>query len=323
MVSGLAPGKLVQARNAKTKNLYIRGTYLGIAVDKSCRTNRRPVAQSILKRIQGEIERGEYPPREAAPRANEPTFLSAALAYMEAGRRRRYAAKLIKHFGETPLSEIDQGAIDRAAIELYPGVMPATRNTCVYTPMSAILRHAGVERKLRRPKGAKGRVITDWLRPPDAFGIIAAAEQFDPELAALLMFLLYTGVRLGAALDLRRTDVRLSESAAWVRHQKGQPASDVRLRDDLREALARQLRSHNHERVFRFHQGGHLKHHARQAWLSRHPLPWPPAKEMEAAAIPACMGQLPFIPPHLGNLDAPSRNGFAGVGCNRKLARSA
>jgi integrase len=269
------PLKLVQARNAKTKNLYIRGTYLGIAVDKSCRTNRRPVAQSILKRIQGEIERGEYPPREAAPRANEPTFLSAALAYMEAGRRRRYAAKLIKHFGETPLSEIDQGAIDRAAIELYPGVMPATRNTCVYTPMSAILRHAGVELKLRRPKGAKGRVITDWLRPPDAFGIIAAAEQFDPELAALLMFLLYTGVRLGAALDLRRTDVRLSESAAWVRHQKGQPASDVRLRDDLREALARQLRSHNHERVFRFHQGGHLKHQLLRAKLGYLGIPCP------------------------------------------------
>jgi hypothetical protein len=54
------PLKLVKARNAKTSNLYIRGAYLGITVDQSCRTDRRSVAQSILKRIEGEIERGEY-----------------------------------------------------------------------------------------------------------------------------------------------------------------------------------------------------------------------------------------------------------------------
>ena len=269
------PLKLVPARNAKTKNLYIRGTYLGVSVDKSSGTDRRSVARSILKRIQAEIERGEYPPCDAPPRANGKTFLSAALAYMEAGRRRRYVAKLIKHFGETPIAEINQAAIDQAAVDLYPGVTPATRNTCVYTPVSAILRHAGVELKLRRPKGAKGRVITDWLRPPDAFGIITAAGRFDPELATLLMFLLYTGVRLGAALNLQREDVRLSDSAAWVRHQKGQPASDVRLRDDLREALARHLVTHNHARVFRFHQGGHMKHQLLRAKLGYLGIPCP------------------------------------------------
>jgi integrase len=269
------PLKLVQARNSKTKNLYIRGTYLGVAVDKSCRTDRRSVAQSILKRIQVGIERGEYPPREAAPRPNEPAFLSAALTYMEAGRRRRYVAKLIKHFGETPLSEIDQAAVDRAAIDLYPGVVPATRNTCVYIPMSAILRHAGIKLILQRPKGYKGRTVTDWLTPPDAFSIIKAAERFDAELATLLLFLLYTGVRLGAALNLQRVDVRPHESSAWVRHQKGQPASDVRLRDDLSDALERHLRGHNHERVFRFHQGGHLKHQLLRAKLGYLGLPCP------------------------------------------------
>src|SRR5262249_47960056 len=113
------------------------------------------------------------------------------------------------------------------------------------------------------------------LRRRTSFGIIKAAEGFDPELAVLLMFLLYTGVRLGAALDLRRQDVRLSESAAWVRHQKRQPASDVRLPDVLREALARHLRTHNHERFFRFHQGGHLKHQLLRAKLGYLGLPCP------------------------------------------------
>lgn len=261
------PLKIVQARNAKTKNLYIRGSYLGVAVDQSCRTDRRSVANARLKRLEGEIERGEYPPKEAAAGREQLTFLGAAVAYMETGHRRKYVAKLIKHFGETPLAEIDQTAIDAAAVAIHPHAGPGTRNACVYTPVSAIMRHAGVKAELRRPKGAKGRVVTDWLTEDDAFGIIAAAEKFDPEYATLLTVLLYTGVRLGAALNLQREDVRLSESAAWVRHQKGQPATDVRLRDDLRDMLAAHLQGHNHRRVFRFHQGGNLKHKLMRAKL--------------------------------------------------------
>jgi hypothetical protein len=97
------PLKIIASRNSKTPYLYIRGAYLGIRVDQSWRTDRRSVANTILKRIEGEIERGEYQKVKIEPRVG-PTFLSAALAYLEAGRRKRYVAKLIKHFGETPLS---------------------------------------------------------------------------------------------------------------------------------------------------------------------------------------------------------------------------
>jgi integrase len=254
------PLKIIAARNAKTKNLYIRGSYLGVTVDASCRTDRRSVAHAMLKRLEGAIERGEYPPKEAAVSSEQPTFLSAAVAYMESGHRRKYVAKLIKHFGDTPLSEIDQAAVDAAAVAIHPHAGPGTRNACVYTPMSAILHHAGIEIKLRRPRGAKGRVVTDWLTQDDAFGIIEAAERFDGEYALLLKFLLYTGVRLGAALNLQREDVQSDQRMAWIRHQKGQPASNVLLREDLRDALVEHLRDHNRQRVFRFHQGGHLRH---------------------------------------------------------------
>lgn len=269
------PLKIIEARNAKTKSLYIRGSYLGVRIDQSCRTDRRLVARAILKRLEAEIESGEYQAKQAPTGGQQLTFLSAALAYMEAGRRRRYVAKLVKHFGATPLCEIDQAAIDQAAIALHPAAATSTRNACVYTPVSAILRHAGVVMTVKRPKGAKGRVVTDWLTADDAFGIIAAAERFDPEYATLLKFLLYTGVRLGAALNLQREDVRLTERAAWVRHQKGQPASDVRMREDLRDAIADHLRSHNNARVFRFRQGGHLKHQLVRAKLGYLGLPCP------------------------------------------------
>ena len=120
-------------------------------MDQSCGTNKRSVAQSILKRIEGEIERGEYRLKVRTP----PTFLSAALAYLEAGRRKRYVAKLIRYFGETPLDEIDQAAIDEAAVALHPNAGAGARNAAVYTPMSAILHHAGDRIKIRRPRAPR------------------------------------------------------------------------------------------------------------------------------------------------------------------------
>ena len=152
-------------RPDKSPNWRIRGTYLKVYVDKSSGTHQRSVARAILNGLKGKIERGEYPPRESKVQSNAPTFLSAAVAYLEAGRRPRYVARLIRHFGETPLSEIDQAAIDAAAVALHPDTTPGTRNSSVYTPTSAILRHAGVDIKLRRPKGAKGRIVTDYLTP--------------------------------------------------------------------------------------------------------------------------------------------------------------
>ncbi len=249
--------KLVPPRAGKSPNWRIRGTYLKVYVDKSCGTDKRSVARARLAHLRGEIERGEYPPHGPEAQPNAPTFLTAAVAYLEAGRRSRYVARLIRHFGEKPLNEIDQAAIDTAAVALHPNATPATRNTCVYTPTSAILRHAGVDIKLRRPKGAKGRIVTDFLTPVDAFAIIDAAERIDTELALLLKFLLYTGVRLGEALALTWDSVSLEERSARILRSKNEDPRELLLRDDLCEAL----RSHKkaHGRVFRFHQGGWLK----------------------------------------------------------------
>jgi len=152
----------------------------------------------------------------------------------------------------------------------------ASRNAGVYTPISAILHHAGVDIKLRRPKGAKGRVVTDWLRPEDADVIVSAADQIDPEFGTLLRALLFTGLRLGEVLDRWRwEDLNLDEGAAWTRREKGGIVSDAKLRPDLVGAL-RLLRPVEGEgRVFRFRQGGHLKHMLTRAKLAALGLPCP------------------------------------------------
>ncbi len=88
------PFKLVPPRKGKSPNFTIRGSYLGVAVDKSSGTHKRSVAITILRNLEGAIERGEYPPKPAAAGDGGRTFLSAAVAYLEAGRRPRYIARL-------------------------------------------------------------------------------------------------------------------------------------------------------------------------------------------------------------------------------------
>jgi integrase len=248
-------------RKGKSPNFEIRGTYLGVSVEQSSGTDRRSVAVQQLRKLERAIEAGEYPPVAPVARSNEPTFLSAALAYMEAGGERKYAAPLIKHFAETPLSQIDQAAIEQAATTLRPNATGATRNRCVYTPVSAILHHAGISLQVRRPKGAKGKVRTDFLSEMDAKAILAAA---DPDLAVLLTFLIYTGCRLGEALALTWDDIDLQERRGWVRDTKNGDPRTLLLRQDLCAILAPHKGT---GRVFKFHQGGHLKWMLRRATL--------------------------------------------------------
>jgi integrase len=252
------PLKLIPPRKGKSPNWTIRGTHLRVYVDESCRTDRKPLARKIRDERERAIESGEWPPKvEPVARADLSTFIGAAVNYMETGHSRRYIAALIAHFGETPIDEIDQATIDAAAIAMHPNVTPATRNCYVYTPMSAILHHVGRQIVIKRPKGAKGRVVTDSLSPDDAFAIIRAAETFDPEYAVLLLFLLYTGVRIGEALALTWPEVRLHEHRAWVRTSKNGDPRELQLREDLCALL--RARQKDTGRVFRFRQGGWLK----------------------------------------------------------------
>jgi integrase len=272
------PLRLIPPRKGKTPNWGIRGTYLKVAVDRSSGTHRKAVANRLKQQIERAIERGEYPEPRPAPGA--PTFLSAAVAYMKAGRSPRYVGKLIEYFGETPLTEIGQVEIDAAAIAIYPNVTPATRNRQVYSPTSAVLHHARIPLALDRPKGAKGRVVTDYLPPADADAIILAARSFDAELELLLTFLLYTGARLGEALTLRWDDVQIEDGSARIRTSKNALPRELYLRTDLLAALAAHRPQEGHGRVFRFHQGGWLNGLLLRAKLAACGLPAPerPAK---------------------------------------------
>lgn len=241
--------KLHPPREGKTPNWTIRGTYLGITVNRSAGTAEKAVARKELKRIEREIERGRYEERAG------PTFASAVVTYLKAGGDDRFVKPLLLHFKETPLVEIDQAAIDGAASAIYPAASAATRNRQVYTPMSAILKRAGVIAPLTRPKGHAGVSRVTWLWPEEAEKLFDRAREIDTEFAAFLMLLLYTGLRLSEALDIQRRDLRLDEGFVYCGVTKNGEPRAVHLTPLLIAALSALP---ERERLFRLRKNGHL-----------------------------------------------------------------
>lgn len=254
----------LRLRLDKSPNYEIRGTYLRQPVERSTGTSVKALANQILKRVKEEIEQGRL------NRPGEPTFLSAALDYVKAGGENRFVGTydeetkewslLIGHFRDTPLRLIDQQAIDKAALAVYPKDSGATRNRQVYTPVSAILKHAGVKIELKRPRGAQGRVMVHWLWPPQVHALAAAAGAIDAELETLTVLLVATGLRIGEALGIKCQDIRIADAFIFVGMTKNGEPRPVHLPPDAVEALKAHPRgiARGEARLFRWTKCGLL-----------------------------------------------------------------
>jgi len=217
---------------------------------------------------------------------------------------------LIAHFGEKPLVEIDQGAIDAAAIELFPNHTNATRNREVYSPLSAILKHAGIDFKLRRPKGSRGRELIGWLWPEEADRLLTAALKIDVEFGLLCMFLLYTGLRLSeGTLRFTCDRLRLTEGYAFIPETKNGEPRPIHLPPHVIAALGK-----SPTRL--------------RAWVRAciPPSPRRPSIQAALSSRGCCQGHaararsLPFIPAYLRRMDAPlRRQRYQGACCNRRV----
>lgn len=264
------PLKLVPPRKGKSPNYRIRGTYLGQYVDRTTGTPVEATAKQFLAALKREIERG----RLAEPVSEEPketVFEEAALAYLKTGGDGKYLGKfdpkarvwiggVIPHLIGTPLSEITQQRIDAIAAEMYPHASAATRNRHVYTPISAVLKHAGRDFKVKRPKGWRGSQRVTWLDPKDAFVMLEKAKAEDYEFGIFLTFLLYTGSRLNEALELTCDRVSLAENFAYYPKTKNDDPRAVYLPHYLVGEMANHPRGMDRgkQRVFRFRKCGRL-----------------------------------------------------------------
>ncbi|MGD0026740.1 MAG: tyrosine-type recombinase/integrase, partial [Xanthobacteraceae bacterium] len=142
----------------------------------------------------------------------------------------------------------------------YPGRSAATVNRQLYTPVSAILRRAGIALPLRRPKGSAGTKATGWLWPEEAGRLFDQARALDGEFAALLILLCYTGMRLGEALRLGTGQIKIDEAFAYLPKTKNAEPRAVFLPRVVVEELKAHPRGLDRpgETLFRFHKSGHL-----------------------------------------------------------------
>lgn len=226
------PLKLIPPRPGGSPYFRVRGTYLGIYVDRSTKAAVRSVAAKVLKHVEGEIERGRF----AKPKG--PTFADAVIRYLREGKDARFVDRLLEHFKDTPLEAIDQQAVEDAAHAIYPTGSPATRNRQVFTPVSAILQHAGVDRRFRRPAGGNGKVREFTFRVEEAEALIAAAYGQSEEFGLFLTFLFYTGCRVSEACGLQIADLEISAATALVRDTKNGTNRRAHLPPVLVAALA-------------------------------------------------------------------------------------
>ncbi len=264
------PLKLKPPRPGKSPNWSIRGTYLGVYVDRTTGTPNEATAKAELVRLKRDIERGRH--AEPVPvEAKEPTFEQAALAYLKAGGDGTYLGRyddrlgmwtggVIPHLIGVELPRISQQVIDEVAATMYPHASAATRNRHVYTPISAVLKHAGLDFKVKRPKGWRGNQRVIWMEPQTAFAMLKHAKEKDAEFGIFLAFLLYTGCRLNEALALTCDLLVLQERFAYFPKTKNDDPRAVHLPPYLVAELANHPRGldRGKQKVFRFRKCGRL-----------------------------------------------------------------
>lgn len=234
------PWKLVPPHTRKDgkeiRFYYIRGKYLGIRLDDSTGATEEKAAKTIFTTWKRQAERGEFrrkPVVEESPR----TFVSAALAYINAGGDGYYLDPIIQKWRDKPVEAIDQIAIDTLAEELYPGYPASTKNRQFYTPVSAVLKHVGVERKIKRPKGWRGKKSQSWLEfDGPVQKVIEAAYQIEYEFGLLCHHLAYTGQRIGEVLSLTLRQLWLPRSFLYLGDSKNGDPRGIHLPPHLVEA---------------------------------------------------------------------------------------
>lgn len=214
---------------------YMRGTVRERSYNQSTGEVKKARARRVQEATEEALFNGGF--------TGQPTvsFSAAADDYMNDVERkdRLLVMKLVKHFGDTPLAEIGQSAVDDAAKALYRTAKPQTLNRHVYTPISAIMRRAARRGlvswvPLERPK-VRDMPIERWCKMEEAERFL---EHADDDLAGAFIYLLYTGCRISEMLGLRWEDVDLHRRHITLREFKTRELRPVAIASEVFDVLA-------------------------------------------------------------------------------------
>jgi integrase len=160
-------------------------------------------------------------------------FREAAGLYFQAGGEDRYLGPLVAYYGDTPLAEIDQEAVDAAAAALKPFARPSTRCRQVHAVVSAIVKYCAAMgfcrwRRFKRPRSEK---IRRKLTRDQAIRLVTACS---PHIRPIVL-LVFEGLRPGEALLLDWSQIDLQ--VPWVRLRRNGRLVVLRLHERTLRAL--------------------------------------------------------------------------------------
>ncbi|KRA00278.1 integrase [Mesorhizobium sp. Root157] len=148
------------------------------------------------------------------------TFAQAAILYLKAEKNDRFVLKVASYWKNTPVRQINGGAVRQAAIVLHPNAGGATRNRQVIVPTQAIINFAASLDLCRNLKVKRFPVITKRKEPVTWEWVQKFMGAASPHMGALACFMFLTGARVSEALDVRWKDVDLHARRAVIRQGK-------------------------------------------------------------------------------------------------------
>ncbi len=202
--------------------IYRRGEiwhYRGTVNDRRLRGSTKTAQKDAALRIAAEREAQEWKRHHDGPESVL-TFAQAAILYRSAEKPTRFLSAVEDYWKDTPVKQINSGAVRQAAIVLHPRASGATRNRQVIVPTQAIINHAASLDLCRPLKVVRYPVVTKRKEPVDWTWVQKFMRVASPHLGALACFMFLTGARISEALAVTWADIDLTARRALIRQTK-------------------------------------------------------------------------------------------------------
>lgn len=194
---------------------HYRGTVAGRVIRGSTKTADKAIAQRLAAEREAREWKGSLDGPESVL-----TFAQAAILYRKDGKPTRFLDRVEDYWKDTPVKDISSGAVQSAAIALFPKAKGATRNRQVIVPTQAVINYAAEKRLCRHlrikrfptEKRTREYATAAWV---DRFMAVSS-----PHLAALACFMFSTGARISEALALTWADIDLEARRARIMQTK-------------------------------------------------------------------------------------------------------
>jgi integrase len=193
---------------------HYSGTVAGRRLRGSTKTALKDQAEIIANEVERRYLRGSRDP------ASVLTFAQAAIEYRKVRGAPKYLELVEDYWKDTPVKQINAGAVKRAAIALLPHAKGAYRNRAVIVPTLAVINYAADLDLCPPLKAKRFPEVHKTKEPATVEWVRAFMAHSSPHLGALCCFMFGTGARISEAIGILWRDVNLTEARVRIRMGK-------------------------------------------------------------------------------------------------------